>query len=377
METVNKVPEDFGALNGTEVSNKNTLFQELDTFFGKSPNVEYIFVRPLSSVNLFSTGIGLHYNSYGHSAVRYKLQGKWYVMNIIGKEEKNGINMVTFCSPEEYFFSTKYNDDVGCSQQRGLYNRSMVGIRLYDVPEDKIEKMHQVFLQTQERNKNGDAGFIIVPQVYPILRFWNKYVLGKKIPELGNCIFWTSKGLLEAGLVTNYTNWPKSTLINIIENSKYEYDVVSYRRIEHAKLSYGIKASPLELVAPFNTVRSILYLFPENFARAIVEVKPGTIEAVIKRHEPLQMKSNLRNLLNGTLLVSGSVIIMSYFSYRFFRYTYKGGKSWATWATKYETWRGSSSLNKSNVGPKANANIGRSFGKPFIGLRKLFRIFRK
>src|SRR5665647_345992 len=126
---------------------------------------------------------------------------------------------------------------------------------------------------------------------------------------------------LEAGLVTNYSNWPKSTMINIIENSKYEYDVVSYRRIEHAKLSYGIKASPLELVAPFNIVRSLFYMFPENFATAIVEVKPGTIEAVIQRHEPLQVKSNLRNMINGTVLVTSSVVVMSYFSYRFFRYT--------------------------------------------------------
>ena len=40
-------PNDFGGLNGTNVSNKDTLFQELDDFLGRSPSVEYILVRPL------------------------------------------------------------------------------------------------------------------------------------------------------------------------------------------------------------------------------------------------------------------------------------------------------------------------------------------
>lgn len=307
---------EFGALNGIEVSNKDTIFKELDTFFGRSPSVEYILVRPLSSINLFYTGIGLHYNSYGHSAVRYYYKGKWYIMNIIGKEEKNGINMVTFCSPEDYFFSTKYNDEAGCSQQRGLYNRSMIGIRLYNVPEDKIEKMHNYFLNLQNRNSKNEAGFMIVPQLYPLIKFWNK-----KTPELGNCIYWTSRGLYEAGLVTNYTNWPKSTLINIIENSEYEYDVVSYRRIEHAKLSYGIKASPLELVAPFNTFRSLFYLFPENFATAIVQVPSDSIKAEIIKHEPVQFKSSWRNMFNDKLLVTSSVAVSSYASYRLIKWS--------------------------------------------------------
>lgn len=317
-----EIPENFGDLDGTQICNKDTILQELDAFLKRSPSVEYILVRPLSSINLLCTNVGTHYNSYGHAAVRYFYKGKWYLMNIIGKEEENGVNMVTFSDPSDYFFSTKYDKNVGCSQQRGLYNRSMIGIRIYDVPENKIEQMHKFFINLAKQNENGDAGFIILPQIAPIYSFFNKTICDKPTPKLGNCAYWTSKGLLAAGLVTDYSNWPKSTFINILENSSYDVDVVSYRRIEHAKLSYGIKSSPLEFVAPFNTFRSWFYLYPENFAKAIVHVPPDSIKAEIMEHEPIQFRSPLRNIFNGKVLVTSSIILSSFASWKASRFVW-------------------------------------------------------
>lgn len=45
-----KIPDDFGAHNGTPISNKSTLLSEVDACIGtnKPPSVEYIFVAPFS-----------------------------------------------------------------------------------------------------------------------------------------------------------------------------------------------------------------------------------------------------------------------------------------------------------------------------------------
>ncbi len=91
--------------------------------------------------------------------------------------------------------------------------------------------------------------------------------------ERGNCARWTSKGLEKAGVLTRISMWPKSIWINMFENcrkteakSPANVSVVAYRRIRHAKMSYGLNADPLKAVAPLQSIRSLLYWKLESFA---------------------------------------------------------------------------------------------------------------
>lgn len=60
------MPNDFGADQGTEVSNREAVLQLVDEAIGtnKPPSVEYILVLPHSIIRL-PFGLGFSWNSYG------------------------------------------------------------------------------------------------------------------------------------------------------------------------------------------------------------------------------------------------------------------------------------------------------------------------
>ena len=63
--------------------------------------------------------------------------------------------MVQFCRPSEYFFSTKFRPAI---EQKGLYNRTMVSIRIEKVDPEKIEAMHSFFLSLQKKEFEEKKG---------------------------------------------------------------------------------------------------------------------------------------------------------------------------------------------------------------------------
>lgn len=69
------IPPDFGEPNGTPITNKSTVLREIDAALGcsKPPAVEYLLVRPFSIIRIPFTNVGICWNSFGHSAVRYTL----------------------------------------------------------------------------------------------------------------------------------------------------------------------------------------------------------------------------------------------------------------------------------------------------------------
>ncbi|KJE91653.1 hypothetical protein CAOG_02761 [Capsaspora owczarzaki ATCC 30864] len=306
------VPGDFGAEGGAEVSNKATLLSDVDGALGRSkpPALEYILVMPFSAVRL-GFGYGLSYNSFGHAAVRYTLpDGKQVVMNINGKGGI-GVPMVQFCTPEEYFLSTHYSP---ASEQRGLYNRTMISVRVEHVPEERILAMHKYFQRLEEESRAQRAKFEIV--LSPILNFV-RWVLPFDLAERGNCAFWTSKGLKEAGVVQHVSMWPKSIWIDMFENStrsagiggRDNMNVVAYRRIKHAQLSYGVDADPIEAVAPLQSARAFLYWNLERFANVVVEVPQGSTRATVAVRENPVQPSPWRNLVNNKLIIFSSVAL--------------------------------------------------------------------
>jgi hypothetical protein len=116
------IPENFGDHQGVEIENKQTLLSEIDHQLNvnKPPSIEYIFVEPASMMTLIGN-FGVNFlNPYGHSAIRYNLKGKEYLMNIqIPKDETE--HMLNFIDPKEYFFGTKY--DLPGNVQRGFFSK--------------------------------------------------------------------------------------------------------------------------------------------------------------------------------------------------------------------------------------------------------------
>jgi hypothetical protein len=83
---MNKVPIDFGALNGTEVSNKDTFFGELDEVLGRTPTVEYIPIFQLSSHQRgFKHGATVYERKVGNGRSAQRTMGNGYSREINGR----------------------------------------------------------------------------------------------------------------------------------------------------------------------------------------------------------------------------------------------------------------------------------------------------
>jgi len=303
-----KVPGDFGSEGGTEISNKDSVFADIDRVLGrgKPPALEYILVSPAATFRIPFTDYGLYYNSYGHAALRYNYQGRDIIMNITGK--KIDARMVQFTTPGEFLYGTNYGD-TALWDQKGCYNRNMFGVRVEELPAENIERMHRYFTELEKRE---DASFNII--FSPVVNAFRYLFPG--ISEAGNCARWTSEGLMRSGVVTNPSLWPKSIFINIFENAAHtaagsssNINVVSYRRVRHANRSYGVDASGIEAVAPLQSLRSFAYLNLEWFANAIVEVPSGSTKAKVLKQDNACGPSRLRNYINSFGVIAVSVLV--------------------------------------------------------------------
>ena len=95
---------------------------------------------PFPSWTIFGNGIG---SPFGHSAIRYTLPcGEQIVMNIT--KNRNGKTMVNFIDPTEYIFGIDSFESGG--EQGGVYNRTIVGVRIENYPEENIRDLDYFFI---------------------------------------------------------------------------------------------------------------------------------------------------------------------------------------------------------------------------------------
>lgn len=304
---MNIVPTDFGAVGGTHISNKDTILDDINIALGKpkNPSVEYLFVTPFVHIKL-PFGYGISYNTYGHATIRYTTpDGMDVVMNIQGKEK--GKIMVRFYDAKEYLYGT---DSTKIGSQKGIYNRTIVGLRVENVDPEAIKRMHEYYLRLQTDEQQDLVRFNII--FGPIINMFREMF---NLPEYGNCAKWISEGLRRANLVTSVSIWPKSIFINMFENSdkteaktQDNVSVVYYQRPEHSQLSYGKKAFSIEEVAPLQPIRSFMYSDLKPFANCIVTVPNNDICAVVTRvYDPIR-PSKFRNIVNDPYFIAGSVV---------------------------------------------------------------------
>jgi len=215
--------------------------------------------------------------------------------------------MVNFIHPSDYLFGTS-GFDKG-SEQGGIYNRNFRSVRIEEYPADLVAKMDRYFVELQERGKHQRAKFSLL--FSPLYNMLSK-LLPNRIAERGNCARYVSMGLVEAGLITRPSMWPKNVLVNLFERwglkDPNNVNMVSYRRIPHAKHSYGTDGSVFSGVKPLHPLENLLYFNLERFASIIVEVPEGTTKAkVIKvnSHEEPSWWRYHRNI--SAILVTGSL----------------------------------------------------------------------
>jgi hypothetical protein len=315
METSN-----FGQVGGPTIKNKDTILQEIDTVINrKPPSIEYIVCLPFAYCKLPLINIGINYNIYGHSALRYRLpkdDGTYedIVMNIQGKSKPNLNKMVHFYSTQDYLFSAE-------SEQGGIYNRNMLSVAYHDVPEEKIKEMHKYFQELDSKSLTGNKKFDII--LGPI---WNNigYIFPNVI-ERGNCTKWTSEGLKRAGVVSHVHIWPKNLWITLFENCKEKNkpSVIYYEKVDKVLCKYGIEDDVGSYTAPLDWFRSFIYSHPKKFADGIVRVPTDQYSAVVNVN-PNPIKPNkIRDTVNSCYFMVASTLLCGYVTYKTGRYGFQ------------------------------------------------------
>ena len=299
------IPSDFGKKDGTPISNIDTILDDIDTVLGKGkpPSVEYIFVRSTSILPLWN-GYGINFNLYGHAAVRYRSpEGKDIVVNIEGKNENKV--MVRFYDAKDYLYGTKTGSD-----DQDTYRRNIVGVRVEELDQDDINKMHEYFLELAKTSGEGTTRFNII--FGPILNMI-RTVSPIQLPEYGNCSKWISEGLYRAGVVTRVMVWPKAVFINIFENCKKtkakSEDNVNVVYYEQPKFYDSMaKLVAIESVAPFQIIRGFFYADLSRFANVVSRIEENTMKARVIEAPFFKKQSDFRNKVNSHPFVIASVV---------------------------------------------------------------------
>lgn len=276
-----------------KIENYNSILKEIDDALGvdSPPAIEYIYVTPFPKWKIFGIGFG---SPYGHSAVRFTLpSGKQIVMNIV--KNKDGKKMVNFVDAAEYFFGVDSFENG--AEQGGIYNRTMVGVRIENYPDEKVKDLEYFFSRLQRLDQEDKVSFNFA--IGPIMNFVkNRLPIELAWAEQGNCARWTSAGLEFAGLMGYKSMWPKTIWIRLFEGigrkNPENVNVVVYKRADHAKHLYGIK-EPKEPKTFFNRDGSSplsplwnwSYFDMDKFANATVEIPCDTRNAIVTRYDPV------------------------------------------------------------------------------------------
>lgn len=153
-----RISSDFGARDGTPISNKSAVLGAVDDALGvgRPPDLEVLLTEHLTDVSTpFSEAVHAGLLRYGHVAVRYTTSdGAQRVMNILGGVE--GADMVNFVEPSDYVYGTRGWETY--AQQGGAYNRDFVGLRVERCSPGAVDAMHAFFEALDVRTKIDDAG---------------------------------------------------------------------------------------------------------------------------------------------------------------------------------------------------------------------------
>ncbi len=237
--------------------------------------VEYVFTKPRWNWKIL---FGLHSstNPYGHAGVHYsRSDGTSTLMNVSGSANSK---LIYFFDPTAYLFASGPCEG---NQQGGVANRAFMTLRINNVDQKHIDRMHEHYVQLAKKKQEGQIayGLILYQLTNPIKAFINSFVPGYfKQPTKGNCAHWTSTGLVECGLMTGTSSWPLWIGFKLFLKSYWSHrqdlSIISYQSINPAKYS------ETALIYPFywlrNSYKELWNL--DNFANIVVECTDTKIE---------------------------------------------------------------------------------------------------
>jgi hypothetical protein len=203
-------------------------------------------------------------------------------MNVVGLE---GEDMINFLTPSQYLFGT--SGWGRASEQGGIYNRSFCSVRLEELADEKILALDAYFQLIQHSFRAGAAGFNLTSgRVYTFARKYSP--LWRPAIASGNCAYWTSGGLMAAGLLHRQRTFPKSVWADLFEAQlgahPHNVHVVFYREVDGAPLHRdwaGTYRTAPGLVNPVRPLWNWCYRDLVQFADFVVEVPRGSTRAVI------------------------------------------------------------------------------------------------
>lgn len=201
-----EVDEDtFGVRNGTTITNKDTIMQDVWRALGhdQPPDLLVIHTRGLG-------GIGI----WGHALVAYRHPetGKMVCVNVVTPANGKGSRLLNWLSLEDFLFGV--GDNVyRKTQQYGAFNRGMDMIPIWHWPKDKIRAMHDCFVKEDERFDRGEVGF---GAIFSNLVDTRPTLTGKEY-KARNCAGWTSEGLVAAGLIDKPSLFPKKMMLRVLQ----------------------------------------------------------------------------------------------------------------------------------------------------------------
>jgi len=276
---------DFGKAGGTPIENWKEILTELDERIGtnKPPSLEYLFCMHAMNPDKTSSRWG----RFGHAAIRYTLpDGTQRVMNVVGLATQD---MINFLTPSQYLFGTQGWGEA--SEQGGIYNRSFCSVRLESLSDAQVLALDAYFNLVHCSFKAGAAGFNLTSgRLQTFLRKYWPVSIWRPALASGNCAYWTSGGLVAAGLLHRQRTFPKSVWADLLEaeliRCPRNVHVVMYREVSGAPLhtawSGAYRTTP-GLVNPLRPLWNWCYADIAQFADYVVEVPAGSMRAVISK----------------------------------------------------------------------------------------------
>lgn len=235
------VPSDFGVPGGTAIANIESILPDMWAALGskKPPDILYLMVKGMTN--------------FAHAACAYRApDGSFVCMNIVGKP---GQTLANFLSPQEYLFGVNeltafdanYHEiqrsraDGGPwrNPEGAVYHRDIDGIAVWDWPDEKLAQLHEFYTTINTMQKEHEARFRLVPG--PWRDVWDR-MWGIDKRESGNCALWTTRGLVECGLIEHMSMWPKEGALRILHGEGRKnpdnVDIVSFKWIPHARRTH-------------------------------------------------------------------------------------------------------------------------------------------
>ena len=303
--------------NGFEISNKETILDEINQSIGcdSNPDLEIILAEATLKTNVsLITSIASFFGRFGHIAVRYRLpKGNStlfrenkdnttddIVMNIVGLSDRS---MVNFLDANEYFFGI--NKFTSSNEQGGIYNRHFYGLRIEKLNEDNdylLKTLHSYYVALEQQSNSsikigkfrlvgGRIASLLtyIPFIHDFissqsgLRNGNNInINSQSLGKEGNCAIHTSKGLEFAGLLARTRIFPKAILVDMFEREMIhnpdnvhliEYKEVDNKDINECYKLYPNYTSATSIVNPIAILRSWRYYNLSKMCDATVFVK--------------------------------------------------------------------------------------------------------